>query len=95
MNIAINIVPWKCHICHGDFDTADGGVCSRCNKATCLDHLHQLGSKKKLEATWVCEGCLTNEEKTTNKVRWKIRLPSLSLKRLSAWFRRRSHKQKN
>jgi protein-arginine kinase activator protein McsA len=94
MNSATLIVPWKCHICQGDFDTSDGGICSRCNKATCLDHLHQIGSKKKLEATWVCQGCLTNEEKTAKKVKWKIRLYSLSLKKVAAKFLRRDNPEK-
>jgi hypothetical protein len=61
-----DIVPWKCHICKGDFDTPDGGICARCSRATCRDHLHQIGAKK-LEATWVCAGCLTSEEKSKSK----------------------------
>jgi len=37
------IVPWRCHICASDFDKYDGGVCARCRKAACLDHLRLVG----------------------------------------------------
>jgi len=63
MKSAKEIVPWKCHICRKEFDTPSGGICSRCNQATCRKHLHQIGQKTKLDATWACDNCLTNEEK--------------------------------
>ena len=84
-----NIVPWKCHICNVEFDKPHGGICSRCSKATCRDHLHQLGAKK-LDATWVCQACLTSEEKTKKRVKWKTRLSNLSFKRIAAIIRRRA-----
>jgi len=36
------IVSWSCHICVKAFDKYDGGVCARCRKATCLDHLNLI-----------------------------------------------------
>ncbi|MEW6713941.1 MAG: hypothetical protein AB1306_02465 [Nitrospirota bacterium] len=62
------IVPWKCHICQGEFETPSGGICSRCNKATCREHLHQIGQETRLDAKWACDKCLTSEEKARRKV---------------------------
>ncbi len=62
------VVPWKCHICQGEFDTPGGGICSRCSRATCREHLHQIGLITKLDAKWVCDNCLTSEEKAESKV---------------------------
>ena len=73
------VVPWKCHIRHREFDTPSGGVCSRCSRATCREHLHQIGKKLKLETKWVCNNCLTSEEKTENK--WTSKISNLLLKR--------------
>ncbi len=72
MNISKEIVPWKCHVCRSEFDIPRGGVCSRCRQATCRQHLNQIGTKIKLEPTWVCSACLTSEEKTTIKLTSKI-----------------------
>jgi len=63
MSTAKDIVPWKCNICHSEFDAPGGGICSRCNRATCRSHLHEIGKKVKLESGWVCDNCLTSEEK--------------------------------
>jgi hypothetical protein len=57
------VIPWICHICRSEFDTPSGGICSRCNRATCRGHLHQIGQMTKLDAKWVCDNCLTKEEK--------------------------------
>lgn len=75
------VVPWKCHICHEEFDTPSGGMCSRCNRSTCRAHLHQIGRRMKLESKWVCNDCLTHEEKTVKKGKWTLKLFNLSLKR--------------
>ena len=32
----MKITPWKCHICGGDFENTEGGLCKICNKPTCL-----------------------------------------------------------
>lgn len=69
MNKSKEIVPWKCHICQRVYDTPSGGVCSRCNHATCHSHLHEIGKKLKLESKWVCDDCLTGEEVAVEKVR--------------------------
>jgi len=63
-----DVVPWKCHICRSEFDTPSGGICSRCSRATCREHLHQIGQMTKLDAKWVCDNCLTSEEKAKRKV---------------------------
>ncbi|MGA2317460.1 MAG: hypothetical protein ABSG71_13905 [Thermodesulfobacteriota bacterium] len=81
MNAVKQVVPWKCHICYGEFDTPSGGICSRCNRATCHAHLYQIGKKLKLESEWVCYGCLTNEEKASKKNKFTVKLPNLPLKR--------------
>ncbi len=75
MNSVKEIVPWKCHICSGGFDTPNGGICSRCSRATCHSHLHHIGKKLKLESKWVCDGCLTIEEKTGKWNKLTLKLP--------------------
>ena len=67
MNSVKKIVPWKCHICQREFDTPRGGICSRCNKATCRKHLKQIGKKLELETRWVCDNCISNDDKSENK----------------------------
>jgi hypothetical protein len=79
-----DIIPWKCHICNGEFDTPDGGICSRCNRATCRDHLYQLGARK-MDATWVCQECLTSEEKIKNKVKMKNKEKKPGHFEIEAW----------
>lgn len=66
MSVQKDIIPWKCHICSREFDTPGGGICSRCNHATCRTHLHEIGKKLKLESMWVCDNCLTSEESEGN-----------------------------
>lgn len=66
-----DVVPWKCHICQSEFDTPSGGICSRCNSATCHAHLHQIGQMTKPDAKWVCDNCLTSEEKAKRIVKQK------------------------
>jgi hypothetical protein len=68
MDSSKEVVPWKCYICQSEFDFPSGGICSRCNQATCRKHLHQIGQITKLDAKWVCGSCLTDEEKTAKKV---------------------------
>jgi hypothetical protein len=60
------VIPWKCHICGGEFDTPGGGICSRCNRATCRTHLHLLDKKLKSESKWVCKDCIAIAEKKAN-----------------------------
>jgi len=90
------VVPWKCHICAGEFDTPGGGVCSRCNRATCRAHFYQLAKKLKFESMWVCEECLTLDEKKFKKKRWSLKLPDLfkrSRQKIAAsWLQQRSRK---
>jgi hypothetical protein len=61
MALSKDVVPWKCHICRSEFDTPGGGICSRCSKATCSMHLHQI------DAQWFCDSCLTVEEKAMRR----------------------------
>jgi len=56
------IIPWTCHICGGQFETRSGGICSKCNKATCRKHLKQIGKKLKLESTWLCQKYMTEDK---------------------------------
>ncbi len=68
------IVPWKCHVCYGSFDTLGGGICARCNQATCRSHISRFGENNK-SAEWLCSYCLTMEEKVTmrkGKKFWKL-----------------------
>jgi len=37
------IVAWSCHVCATEFDKYDGGVCARCRRATCIEHLKLVG----------------------------------------------------
>ena len=78
-----NVVPWKCHVCQREFDMRGGGLCHRCNKTTCRSHLNQVGARLKLEATWVCDDCLTEDERPSIK-KW--------LKKLSELWRMRTGK---
>ena len=66
------IIPWTCHVCGGQFDTPGGGICSRCNRATCRNHLHLRGKKVNLDLTWVCDMCLTTDERAEQKKNKKI-----------------------
>jgi len=57
------IVSWICHICADEFDTPDGGICNRCQGVTCRSHLTNIGTTLIKDAQWVCNHCLTDEEK--------------------------------
>jgi len=43
------IIPWTCHVCLQKFDKYRGGVCSRCKRATCSEHLKLVGYTSKDE----------------------------------------------
>jgi hypothetical protein len=90
MNSSNEIVPWVCHICGGEFDTPHGGICGRCHGATCFSHLYHIGKKLKVESQWICDHCLTEEEKTEKKNlnRFTLQLPNKALKRDAAKKRR-------
>lgn len=79
-----DIVPWKCHVCKGEFDTPDGGVCAKCSRATCRNHLHQIGAIKS-KSTWVCQDCLTSEEKAKNTVKVKNKEKKPGHFEIEAW----------
>jgi hypothetical protein len=66
MKSAKEIVPWKCHICHSEFDILRGGICSSCNRATCRKHLKEIGKKIKHETNWICADCISSDEKSKN-----------------------------
>ena len=36
---------WQCHVCSERFPSYDGGLCSRCRRATCLLHIRFRNSK--------------------------------------------------
>jgi hypothetical protein len=60
------IVPWTCHVCAASFEKYQGGICSRCNKSTCLKHLMLVNYAKaqgpaKAEQM-VCADCVTPGE---------------------------------
>jgi len=42
------IIPWSCHVCSREFERNGGGICRRCNKATCLRHLKLVGYTRKV-----------------------------------------------
>ncbi len=61
------IVPWRCHVCASEFDKYDGGVCARCKRAACLDHLKLVGyepARGPAQSEQIaCADCLGPEEK--------------------------------
>jgi hypothetical protein len=61
------IIPWTCHICKIQFDTRNGGICSRCNNVTCLNHLFEMNKKKENSKIVICDNCLTADEKEKYK----------------------------
>jgi len=80
-----DIIPWTCHVCGAKFDTPHGGICARCSKATCLSHLFNIQRNNKMEAEWVCDNCLNDEEQDlkTKAARFDLNLRSLSFRRTS------------
>jgi len=60
------IILWKCHICSEEFGDSYGGVCSRCENTTCLEHLNLVDYKEKdgeaRADQIVCNKCLNEEE---------------------------------
>ena len=62
----MKIIPWHCHVCGSTFDTPNGGLCSRCNKAACRSCLILDLNKKQVESKetsgYVCPKCATPEE---------------------------------
>lgn len=70
-----DIVSWICHVCMGEFDTPNGGICTRCKLPSCRLHLDNIQGKENVESYWVCEKCLTDEERT-NRGKEKNKLTS-------------------
>ena len=66
-NSSKDIVPWICHVCMAEFDTRNGGVCARCKLPSCRLHLDNIQGKENVESYWVCEKCLTEEERTNRE----------------------------
>jgi hypothetical protein len=61
-----DIIPWKCHACGREFDTAHGAICMECRKPTCnirfgLGKLRRLGQFKIPKAR-VCRTCANKKE---------------------------------
>jgi ABC-type branched-subunit amino acid transport system permease subunit len=82
------IIPWHCHVCGSKFDTPDGGLCSRCNKATCrkclLPGLDKKQSEGKKTSGYICRNCATPEELKKAAPLFKtIRIGSKQIKRAS------------
>ncbi len=51
---------WQCHICFERFPSSDGGLCSRCRRATCLLHIRLRHSKTLRAARHkaiICSAC--------------------------------------
>jgi hypothetical protein len=75
-----NIVPWICHICGGNFDKLDGGICIRCNGVTCQSYLNLFEKNNQQESLLVCDRCLTEEEQKTGiykKKKTLFKLPKI------------------
>ena len=88
-NSSKDIVPWICHVCIGEFDTPNGGICARCKLPSCRLHLDNIQGKENVESYWVCEKCLTDEEKTNKeKKKLTLKLPGKWLKGNAAKSRR-------
>ena len=60
------ILLWNCHVCQEQFDKYDGGICSRCKKATCIKDLKIVDyDAKQGAAEWqhiVCVSCVAPAE---------------------------------
>lgn len=61
------ILVWNCHVCREQFDNYDGGICSRCMKATCIKDLRIVDyDAKQGAAKWeqlACVHCVAPTEK--------------------------------
>ena len=89
----MKIIPWQCHVCGSKFDTPHGGLCSRCNKATCTSCLlHELGKKQpegKDTSAYICRSCATPEELKNAAPLFKtIRIKSEQIERASPILKR-------
>jgi len=62
------VLLWNCHVCSEQFDKYEGGICSRCKKATCIRDLRIVGYNEKMGAAeWehiVCICCLASTEES-------------------------------
>ena len=61
------ILLWNCHHCQQQFDLHNGGICSKCKKATCITDLRIAGyDEKQGAAKWehiACVDCIAPAEK--------------------------------
>jgi hypothetical protein len=82
----MEIIPWKCHICSGEFNHSSGGACFRCEEITCIDHLNLVGYKEKdgeaRSDQIVCNKCL-NEGESYIKFKKRFLLKSSRARLLS------------
>ena len=44
----MDIIPFNCSQCGADFIKEEGGICARCNKPFCRDHLYMVKDNKKI-----------------------------------------------
>jgi len=68
-----HIIPWKCHVCGGEFSTMGGGTCEECGKPTCntcfgLGEFRSLGKLKmrvgrlNMPETRICRSCADKKQ---------------------------------
>ncbi len=71
-------IPWVCHICQGQFDTHDGGICFRCTEPSCSRHLRHLVDTAQEEGAhepeFLCTNCIKDNEETESIREWKARV---------------------
>ena len=71
----MEIALWYCQICTVEFNPTEGGICKRCGKPTCDEHLRIVNYNEKDGAAKaeqiVCIKCIANGERS---VRFEQRL---------------------
>ncbi len=58
--IEMKIIPWRCHVCGGEFETPGGGRCGKCGKVTCKACLKTSmvqSDQGKKQIILVCQKC--------------------------------------
>lgn len=55
------LVLWDCNVCGLRFETAAGGLCSKCRMPVCKGHLHE--QKNSGLTTYLCTPCFPNQDR--------------------------------
>ena len=69
----MNIIPFTCTECRVNFDVNEGGLCSKCGRPFCFDHLYEVKDGKNK----ICV-CINDKGGLKGKLRKR---PSLAFRR--------------